>query len=154
MSGVRWYEIRNPNSAPAIFQEGTYAPADGVHRWMGSIAQDRAGNMALGFSVSNITSVFPGVRYTGRLSTDPPGQMPQGEEVFINGIGAQLTTNNRWGDYTSMNVDPSDDCEFWYINEYYPVNAATTWRLRIGSFTYPAPQCIPVPVELQSFQIE
>jgi len=156
MSGVRWYEIRNPNTAPAIFQDGTYSPGatDGIFRWMGSIAQDRAGNMALGFSVSDGVSTFPGIRYTGRLVTDPLGEMPQGEGVMVDGIGAQLTTNNRWGDYTSMNVDPTTDCTFWYINEYYPVSSGTIWRLRIGQFAYPVPQCIPVPVELQSFHIE
>ena len=70
------------NASPIIFQEGTFAPGltDGIHRWMGSIAQDRAGNMALGYSVSNAT-VFPGVRYTGRLVTDPRAYMAQGEGI-------------------------------------------------------------------------
>jgi hypothetical protein len=156
VAGMRWWEIRSPNSSPVIFQEGTYAPGitDGIHRWMGSIAMDRAGNMALGFSVSDPVNVFPGSRYTGRLVTDPPGQMPQGEGTFVNGVGLQTTTNNRWGDYSSMNIDPVDDCTFWYINEYYPVTSASGWMLRVGSFRYPAPQCIPVPVELQSFEIK
>jgi hypothetical protein len=156
MAGIRWYEIRSPNSSPVIFQQGTYSPGatDGIFRWMGSIAMDRSGNMALGYSVSDGTSTFPGLRYTGRLSTDPPGQMPQGEGVLMNGLGSQTSAGHRWGDYTSLNMDPVDDCTFWYINEYYPTTSATTWRLRIGSFTFPAPQCIPVPVELQSFDVE
>ena len=82
-------------------------PADGVHRWMGSIAMDWQGNMALGYSVVNGTDVFPGIRYTGRLAADPLGQMTLGEGTIINGTGVQRTTNSRWGDYTSMNVDPS-----------------------------------------------
>jgi hypothetical protein len=156
MSGIRWWEIRSPNTTPVIFQEGTFAPGltDGIHRWMGSIAMDRAGNMALGYSVSDATTTFPGLRYTGRLVTDPAGQMPQGEGTFVNGVGLQTTTNNRWGDYSSMNIDPVDDCTFWFISEYYPVTSASGWMLRVGSFRYPAPQCIPVPVELQTFTIQ
>jgi hypothetical protein len=156
IAGIRWYEIRSPASSPVLFQEGTYSPgaADGIHRWMGSIAMDHAGNMALGYSVSDGVSTFPGIRYTGRLVTDPAGQMPQGEGTIVNGVGSQTTALARWGDYTALTLDPVDDCTFWYVNEYYPATASTTWRLRIGSFTFPAPQCIPVPVELQSFSIE
>jgi hypothetical protein len=156
MSGIRWWEIRSPNATPVVFQEGTFAPGltDGIHRWMGSIAMDRAGNMALGYSVSDATTTFPGIRYTGRLVTDPAGQMPQGEGTFVNGVGLQTTTNNRWGDYSSMNIDPVDDCTFWFISEYYPVTSTSGWMLRVGSFRYPAPQCIPVPVELQTFTVQ
>ena len=75
--------------------------------------------MALGYSVVNATTVFPGIRYTGRLAGDPLGQMTLGEGTVINGTGVQTTTNSRWGDYTSMNIDPVDDCTFWYVNEYY-----------------------------------
>jgi sRNA-binding regulator protein Hfq len=141
LSGIRWWEIRNPNGSPTIFQEGTYAPADGVHRWMGSIAQDKQGNMALGYSVSNATSVFPGIRYTGRLVGDPLGTMPQGEGVFANGAGSQ-TGSPRWGDYTAVTLDPTDDCTFWYVNEYFQATGPT-WRLRVGAFKYPS--CTPPP---------
>src|SRR5439155_25720809 len=89
------------------------------HRWMGSVAMDRMGNIGMGFSVVNATDVFPGIRYTGRLSGDALGQMTLGEAVIIDGTGVQRTTNSRWGDYTSLNLDPSDDCTFWYVNEYY-----------------------------------
>ena len=106
----------------SLYQQGTYAPADGVHRWMGSIAQDKNGDMALGYSVVNGTNVFPGIRYTGRLAGDPLGQMTLGEGTIINGSGVQTTTNSRWGDYTDMTVDPVDDCTFWYVNEYYPTS--------------------------------
>jgi hypothetical protein len=139
--GMRWYEIRRENGVIALHQQGTYAPADGVHRWMGSIAQDQVGNIALGYSVVNGVGVFPGIRYTGRTSTAPLGQMNLGEGTIINGAGVQTTTNSRWGDYTSMNVDPVDDCTFWYVNEYYTAagQASSTagWQTRITSFRLP-----------------
>jgi hypothetical protein len=143
VAGVRWYEIRRTNSTYSVYQQGTYAPADGVHRWMGSIAQDKKGNMGLGYSVVNATSVFPGIRYTGRLAGDPLGQMTLGEGTIINGSGVQTNTNSRWGDYTSMNIDPTNDCTFWYVNEYYTAAGAASdpggrgWQTRIGSFKLP-----------------
>lgn len=138
IAGIRWWEVRSPNASPSVYQQGTYAPGvtDGVHRWMGSIAMDRQGNMALGYSASNATTTFPSSWYTGRLAGDPLGTMPQGEASFINGLGSQ-TGSQRWGDYTSMNVDPSDDCTFWYINQYYPTTSSAGWVLRIGAFRYP-----------------
>jgi hypothetical protein len=147
VAGARWYEIRRTGSRPpstiaySIYQQGTYAPGDGVHRWMGSIAQDKNGNMALGYSVVNGVDVFPGSRYTGRLAGDPLGMMTLGEGTIIDGSGVQTTTNSRWGDYTSMNIDPSDDCTFWYTNEYYTLAGQGTspagWQTRIGSFKLP-----------------
>jgi hypothetical protein len=156
MAGIRWYEVRSPNSNPIVFQQGTYSPGatDGIFRWMGSIAMDRAGNMALGYSASDGATVFPSVRYTGRLSTDPLGQMPQGEGVIVNGGGSQLSSGHRWGDYTAMTVDNVTDCAFWYINEYYPVTSNTAWRLRIGHFSFSPTECVPVPVSLQGFEVE
>ncbi|HEX9988379.1 MAG TPA: hypothetical protein VGE45_07875, partial [Chloroflexia bacterium] len=136
VAGMRWYELRSPNTTPVIFQQGTYSPDTAVHRWMGSIAMDGSGNMALGFSASNGTNVFPSIRYTGRLAGDPLGTMPQGEGTFINGTGSQ-TGSPRWGDYTSMNVDPSDDCTFWYTNEYVPTTSAVGWRGGVGAFKFP-----------------
>jgi hypothetical protein len=141
VAGVRWYEIRRVNGSYSIYQQGTYAPNDGIHRWMGSVAQDKMGNMAVGFSVVNGTSVFPGIRYTGRLAGDPAGQLTLGEGTVISGSGVQTTTNSRWGDYTSMNVDPVDDCTFWYVNEYYAVSGTPAdtrpWQTRIASFKLP-----------------
>jgi hypothetical protein len=137
LAGTRWYEIRRPGDQPVIWQQATYAPNDGVHRWMGSIAQDKRGNMALGYSVSNGTNVFPGIRYTGRLRGDPANTLPQGEAVIVNGGGSQTDQFARWGDYTSMNVDPSDDCRFWYVNEYYDVTSARGWNTRIAAFRMP-----------------
>jgi len=141
VAGVRWYEIRRTGNTYSLYQQGTYAPADGVHRWMGSAAQDRNGNMAIGYSVVNGVDVFPGIRYTGRLAGDPLGQMTLGEGVIANGTGVQTTFNSRWGDYTSMNIDPTDDCTFWYVNEYYTAagqaSSAAGWQTRIASFKLP-----------------
>lgn len=141
LGGTRWYEIRRVGGTYSVHQQGTVAGADGVHRWMGSVAQDKKGNMALGYSVVDGTSVFPGIRYTGRLASDPLGQMPQGEGVIINGTGVQRTTNSRWGDYTSMTVDPVDDCTFWYVNEYYTlagqISSTAGWQTRIAAFKLP-----------------
>ena len=150
VAGMRWWEIRSPNSNPIIYQEGTYAP-DSVNRWMGSIAMDTDGNMALGYSVSDATSVFPGIRYTGRLATDPLGVLPQGEGTIINGGGSQTGGGNRWGDYTSMSVDPLDDCTFWYTNEYYAATSAATWNTRIASFKFP--NCSVLPINLNGITI-
>ena len=141
MAGERWYEIRRTNGTYTVHQQGTYAPNDGVHRWMGSIAMDKKGNAALGYSVVNGTNVFPGIRYTGRLAGDPLGQMPLGEGTIINGTGVQTTANSRWGDYSSMTVDPTDDCTFWYVNEYYTAagqaSSPAGWQTRISSFRLP-----------------
>ena len=138
VSGIRWWEIRNPNGAPVIFQEGTYAPGitDGIHRWMGSIAFDGQGNIALGYSASNGVNpaVFPSVRYTGRLAGDALGMMTLGEGSIVAGTGSQTTSFDRWGDYTSLWVDPTDDQTFWYVNEWVPVTSVSGWVLRIGSF--------------------
>ncbi len=139
IAGMRWWEVRSPNTSPTIFQEGTFAPGatDNIHRWMGSIAMDRLGNMGMAYSASDATSVFPGIRYTGRLATDPAGQMPQGEGIMMAGGGSQTSTGHRWGDYSSMSVDPTDDCTFWYTTEYYATTSATGWNTRIASFKFP-----------------
>ncbi|HEY3015998.1 MAG TPA: hypothetical protein VGJ41_12855 [Nocardioides sp.] len=140
-AGMRWYEIRRVGSTYSLYQQGTYAPADGVHRWMGSAAADRFGNIAMGYSVVDAVSVYPGIRYTGRLVGDPLGQLTLGEGTIVDGSGAQTTLNSRWGDYTSLNLDPVDDCTFWYLNEYYTAagQAAGTnrWQTRIASFKLP-----------------
>ncbi len=134
-AGVRWYEIRDPGASPYVYQQGTYAP-DSNHRWMGSIAMDHAGDIALGYSVSS-SSVYPSIRYTGRRASDPLGTMPQGEGVLIAGGGSQTDTN-RWGDYSMMTIDPVDGCSFWYTTEYYQTTSAANWHTRIGSFRFPS----------------
>ncbi|HEY9377998.1 MAG TPA: hypothetical protein VIQ02_12990, partial [Jiangellaceae bacterium] len=95
MAGIRWYEFRKTSGNWTIFDQGVYAPGDGVYRFMGSAAMDRDGNIAAGYSVSNGSSVFPGIRYAGRLASDPPGTFGQGEATLINGTGSQTGTASR-----------------------------------------------------------
>lgn len=138
MSGMRWWEIRSPGSSPFIHQEGTFAPGieDGVHRWFGSTAMDSAGNLALGYSASDGDNTYPSIWYSGRLFTDALGTIQQGEGEIVEGSGSQTSAASRWGDYTSLNVDPVDDCTFWYVNEYYTATTQTTWTLRVGAFKF------------------
>jgi hypothetical protein len=135
--GVRWYELRPDASHNlSIFQQGTYAP-DSNWRWMGSIAMDQSGDIALGFSVSG-SGIHPQIHYTGRLPTDAAGVMSLGEGTIFDGAGSQSGSSlNRWGDYSAMSVDPSNDCTFWYTNEYIPSTGAFNWSTRIGSFEIP-----------------
>src|SRR5947208_12966652 len=153
VSGIRWWELRDPNGSPVIFQEGTYAPGltDGVHRWMGSIAMNSLGDIALGYSASN-TTLFPSVFYTARHDGDPPGQMTLGEGSIKEGTGSQTAGGNRWGDYTSLVPDPTDDTTFWYINEYIPTTSTAGCPLRTGAFNLtggqtptPTPSVSPTP---------
>ncbi len=136
LAGIRWYEIREPFGAAVIHQQGTYAP-DSEHRWMGSVAMDGAGNMALGFSVSSST-LFPSIRYAGRLAGDPLGTMAQGESELMAGSGAQTHNTGRWGDYSSMSVDPNDHCTFWYTQQYYTSVNQSDWQTRVGAFSFPS----------------
>ena len=132
--GVRWYEIQNPSGTPTLAQQGTFAP-DSSFRWMGSIAMDQAGDIALGYSVSNSTSVHPSIAYTGRVPTDPAGTM--GAEVnLVTGKGSQTGALNRWGDYSAMTVDPIDDCTFWYTQEYLKTTGSFNWSTRIANFKF------------------
>lgn len=137
-AGVRWYEVRRlPNGSLFINQQGTYAP-DADHRWMGSIAMDHLGDMAVGYNVSS-SSTFPSIRYAGRLVGDPVGQMSQGEATLMAGTGSQSGVPNasRWGDYSMMSVDPADDCTFWFTSEYMQTTGQN-WHTRIGSFKFPS----------------
>lgn len=133
--GPRWYEIRTPFGTPKVYQQGTYAP-DSNYRWMGSIAMDHSGDIALGYSITSATT-HPGVNITGRLSTDKLGTM-EGEDSVITGGGSEQSPNYRWGDYTSMSIDPVDDCTFWYTNQYYSKDSQQSWSTRIVSFKFPA----------------
>ncbi|HWZ44781.1 MAG TPA: hypothetical protein VNW97_15000 [Candidatus Saccharimonadales bacterium] len=134
VSGVRWYELR-PNAANgglSVFQQGTFAPADGVSRWMGSIAQDKVGNIVVGYSASS-GSLNPSIRFANRAAADPAGTLGT-ETTITTGGGAQTRTLNRWGDYSALTVDPADDCTFWYTNEYLSVSGTFNWHTRIASF--------------------
>ncbi len=148
--GVRFYELRlsttTPCTAtncptPTIFQQGTFAP-DPSFRWMSSAAFDQVGNIAMGYSVSSST-IRPSIRYTGRLTTDALSTMGQGEATLIAGTGSQTGNQlSRWGDYSSMNIDPSDDCTFWYTNEYIAATGSFNWHTRIGNFRFA--NCFPI----------
>ncbi|MFL6530947.1 MAG: hypothetical protein ACJ8KX_10795 [Chthoniobacterales bacterium] len=136
---VKWWEFRNAGSsttAPTVFQSGTFDP-DTSYRWMSSIAMDKDQNIALGYSKSS-TSVKPGIYMTGRLATDAAGTM--GAETTVQaGLGVQTTgAGNRWGDYTSMTLDPIDQCTFYYTNEYLKTNGAFNWSTRIASYKFPS----------------
>jgi Abnormal spindle-like microcephaly-assoc'd, ASPM-SPD-2-Hydin len=133
-TGVRWYEVRTPNSAPAVFQQGTFGP-DSTTRWMGSIAMDQSSDIALGYSVSS-SSVYPSIYFTGRVAADTPGSM-EGEQLIVNGSGSQTEGVSRWGDYSAMTVDPVDDCTFWYTQEYIQSNGSFNWNTRISNLMFP-----------------
>jgi len=144
-AGVRWYELRDPNTSPTVYQQGTFAP-DSSARWMGSIALDKVGNIALGYSVSS-SAMHPAIRYTGRAPSDPLGSL-QAENTIMEGAGSQLPylgfiSLSRWGDYTSMSVDPTDDCTFWYTNQYINADGSFNWSTRIATFSFPS--CTSAP---------
>jgi hypothetical protein len=135
-AAIRWHILCKTGSTYSLADEGTFAP-DSLHRWMGSVALDRDGNLAVGYSVSS-SAIFPQIWYAGRLATDPPGQLAQGEHLMFFGTGSQVGTNGRWGDYSSMTVDPTDDCTFWYTTEYYTITSSFNWRTGIGNFKFPS----------------
>jgi hypothetical protein len=134
-TGIRFYEIQNPNGGPTVFQQGTFHPTTDT-RWMGSIAMDQAGDIALGYSVSS-GSVRPSVFFTGRVPSDPAGTL-QSEAAIVNGTGSQTGGLTRWGDYSAMTVDPVDDCTFWYTQEYMKTTGSFNWNTRIASFKFPS----------------
>ncbi|HEX9291202.1 MAG TPA: hypothetical protein VF904_16900 [Anaeromyxobacteraceae bacterium] len=133
-SGIRWYELRNLATAPSVFQQGTYAP-DATFRWMGSIAMDKVGNIAVGYSASS-GSIHPAIRYAVRTPSDPLGTL-EAEASMIEGGGSQLRNLSRWGDYSAISVDPVDDCTFYYTSEYLKANGTFNWSTRIASFKLP-----------------
>ncbi|MCA9933066.1 MAG: choice-of-anchor J domain-containing protein, partial [Anaerolineales bacterium] len=133
MGGVRWFELRKVGAgAWTLYQEGTYAPTTTDNRWMGAIAMDGSGNIALGYNVSSQT-IYPSLRYAGRLESDPLGTLPQGEYTLVNGTA--VNGSNRYGDYAAMSVDPEDDCTFWFTGQW---NGASSWSTRIGAFKFDA----------------
>jgi hypothetical protein len=132
--GVRWYEIRNPGGTPVVYQQSTFAP-DSKTRWMGSIATDQEGGFALGYSVSDGTSTHPSVAFTGRQVSDALNTM--GTEVtVVSGSGSQ-NGHSRWGDYSAMQVDPTDDCTFWYTQEYLLTTGDFDWNTTVVNFRLP-----------------
>ncbi len=133
--GVRWYEIQNPSGTPTIAQQSTFAP-DSNYRWMGSVAMDQAGDLALGYSVSSST-VSPSIRFAGRVPTDPASTL-EAEVSIVAGSGSQSGNSlTRWGDYSAMQVDPVDDCTFWFTEEYMKTTGSFNWNTRIANFKFP-----------------
>jgi hypothetical protein len=163
-TGVRWYEIRDPNGTPTVFQQSTYAPST-PHRWMGSIAMDKVGNLAIGYSVSS-TTVFPSIRYATRGPGDTlstlgaesrlhdgtgtqrcklangtclcPMRNAAGDPILDSAGNVKCDTITRWGDYSALTVDPNDDCNFWYTTEYQKATGPFNWHTRIRSFKLPS----------------
>jgi hypothetical protein len=151
-TAVRWYELRDiDKDPPAVFQQGTFSP-DTTHRWIGSLAMDRNGNIALGYNASG-EATYPGIRVAARLSGDPKGAIGN-EQTILAGTGIQTCTPKlgvcqcqkpdgaqgcdtltRWGDYSAITLDPMDDCTFWYTTEYQKTDGAFNWHTGIASFT-------------------
>jgi len=143
-AGVRYYELRRPlpDGRFAVNEQATFAP-DGDSRWMGSAAMDHDGNLAVGYSVSSLTT-RPSIRYAGRLATDPPNGLYQGERTLHEGTFVQWNNINRWGDYSALTVDPVGDCTFWFTSEYYEADdpaSIAEWQTRVGRFAFPS--CTP-----------
>lgn len=139
-AGVRYYQLKRPPAGNfSVVEQASFAP-DTNNRWMGSAAVDHQGNLAVGYSVSSAT-VFPSVRYAARLATDPPNGLFQGEATLVAGSGVQQSTSSRWGDYSSLTVDPTDDSTFWFTTEYYTAASQATsavgWLTRVSSFRMP-----------------
>ena len=144
VAGIRWFELRNVTAGPVtVAQESTYQP-DSTWRWMGSAAMDGDGNLAIGYSASS-AAIFPELRYAGRLASDPLNVLAQGESLLFAGTGSQSGTSSRWGDYSSLTIDPIDDCTFWFTSEYYSTTSSFNWRTRIGSFRFPGCGGSPTP---------
>ncbi len=138
--GPRWYEIHNPETGPSVFQSGTYAP-DSSYRWMPSMAMDQNQDIAVGYSKSSGNAGdYPSLLYAGRTPSDAAGTL-ETEVILKQGEGSQSGDGyDRWGDYTSMTVDPTDDCTFWFTEEYLKAtgqNGGFNWSTAIGSFTFP-----------------
>ncbi len=137
LAAVRWYELRNvaPTGTPTLAQQGTFGGGDGVHRWMGSIGQDKFGNIAVAYSASG-SSVYPSMRMASRVTTDAAGALKD-ETILKGGTGSQTGSLTRWGDYSQISIDPVDDCTFWATNEYIKANGSFNWNTWITSFKMP-----------------
>ena len=138
--GVRWMEFNAslrtvPVTSLTVFQQGTYAP-DSNFRWMGSLTRDNTDDVLVGYSESS-TSVYPSVAAAGRQYTDPLGTLSS--EIFsANGAGSQSDTANRWGDYSTMSIDPTDNCTFYFVTEYYMVGGTFSWSTDLSSWKFPS----------------
>jgi hypothetical protein len=148
-TGIQWAQINVTGGTVATspVQQQIYGNlgSDGVHRWMGSLAVDKDNNMALGYSASK-ASLEPDIRYNARLASDPLNTLPQGERSALSGVARGHQAGrcggvcDRWGDYSSMSIDP-DGCAFWYTQQYYEMSGLN-WQTRIASFAFPT--CTPI----------
>ena len=136
----RYYELRrsSPGAPFAVYDQATFEPdpldgVNGLNRWMGSVATDNVGNLVIGYSTSS-TTVFPSVVF-GARAFNQIGGLSEGEATIFPGQGSQQASGNRWGDYSSLSVDPVDECTFYYVNEYYPTGLTPfNWHTRVGKF--------------------
>ncbi len=130
VAGIRWMEFRKTATEDwHIYQEGTIGSDDGIHRFQSSISIDGQGNIGLGYAVSG-PNKFPSLRFTGRYATDPLGEMTFIEHEFATGKKSQGF--DRYGDYFTMSVDPTDDATFWFAGQYLPLGK--DWGTRIVAF--------------------
>jgi hypothetical protein len=134
VTNIRWYEFDATGDVVTTRQQSTYAPGDGQYRWMGSAGMDKQGNIAVGYSVSGSTT-RPSIRFAGRDVNDPLNTLSL-EDSMQEGTGSQLNSLARWGDYSSMSIDPVDDCTFWYTSEFLKASGTFNWSTRIGSFKF------------------
>ncbi|MEP6819334.1 MAG: proprotein convertase P-domain-containing protein, partial [bacterium] len=146
-AGIRWFELRSADSStlPTVRDQATQATgaingSTGINNWMGSVAQDNQGNIGLGFSQASSTQ-NANIQIAGRTGVGTGGGLNEGEALFIAAGGVQTHSSGRWGDYSAMSVDPTDDCSFWYTQEYYVATGSATWSTRIGKFAFPV--CTP-----------
>ncbi|HKQ06744.1 MAG TPA: C25 family cysteine peptidase [Blastocatellia bacterium] len=138
-TAIRWYQFNvTGGTIPATpLQQQTFNNgADGLWRFMPSIAVDALGNMSIGYMTSSSTTE-PSITYAGRLVSDPLNTLGQGEAQLIAGGGHQTSASGRWGDYSSLSIDPSDNCTFWHANEYYSATSTSSWKTRVGAFKFP-----------------
>src|SRR2546426_2179247 len=150
-TAIRWDQFNvSGNTIPATpAQQQTFNNgADGLWRWMPSLAVDGQGDLVIGYTESSSTT-NPAIAYAGRLAADPPNTLAQGEALLIQGAGHQTSPSQRWGDYSATSVDPSDNCTFWHTNEYYSATSSSNWNTRIGKFSFPgcfAPTAAPASI--------
>jgi hypothetical protein len=130
-SGIRFYELNITSGTASVRQQGTLHPTPD-YRWMGSAAMDKTGGIAIGYNVSNSTTIKPSIWYAFRSPSDTLGTIGPEAQVF-NGTGVQTGTLARWGDYSTMSVDPVDGCTMVFTTEYIPTNGSFNWSTAINS---------------------
>lgn len=140
VSGIRWYELRNAtgqtvsSATPVVYQQGTYSP-NSTYRWMGSAAMDKTGGIAVGYNISS-SAIKPSLRYAYRGPADTLGVLGN-ETLILDGAGSQFAPGSqlsRWGDYSTISVDPVDNCTMVFTTEYLPANGTFNWTTYIYSF--------------------